>query len=119
MASANATVAHVADSPADSLLAALTATRLLGRWSLVCQRHGGGCSCCPGLGDIDMEEVERLISIDLKKRHALMQDRDGFAELLKQCVARTLQADQAALRDLLEDIGRGINELERVQSGLY
>ena len=106
-------------TPADPLLAALTATRLLGRWSLVCQRHGGGCSCCPGLGDIDMEEVERLLSLDLRKRHTLMQDREGFAELLRQCVSRSLQADQQALTALLEDIGRGIHELEKVQSGLY
>jgi len=109
----------VASMPADLLLAALTATRLLGRWSLVCQRHGGGCSCCPGLGDIDMEEVERLLSLDLRKRHSLMQDREGFAELLKQCVSRSLQADQPALTALLEDIGHGIDELEKVQSGLY
>ena len=105
--------------PADNLMAALTATRLLGRWSLVCQRHGGGCSCCPGLGDIDMEEVERLISVDLGKRHALMEDRKGFAELLRQCVSRSLQAEPQALAALLEDIGRGIHELEKVQSGLY
>ncbi|MSQ52271.1 MAG: hypothetical protein EXR28_10305 [Betaproteobacteria bacterium] len=114
-----ATAARTTAPPADFLLAALTATRLLGRWSLVCQRHGGGCSCCPGLGDIDMEEVERLLAVDLRKRHSLMQDREGFADLLKQCVARTLNADQQALSDLLEDIGRGINELERVQSGMY
>ena len=105
--------------PADNLMAALTATRLLGRWSLVCQRHGGGCSCCPGLGDIDMEDVERLISVDPGKRHALMQDRKGFAELLRQCVSRSLQAEPQALAALLEDIGRGIHELEKVQSGLY
>jgi len=109
----------VASVAADPLLAALTATRLLGRWSLVCQRHGGGCSCCPGLGDIDMEEVERLISLDLRKRHFLMEDHEGFAELLKQCVSRSLQADQPALTALLEDIGRGIHELEKVQSGMY
>lgn len=119
MAAVDAPVARAIIQSDDLLMPALTATRLLGRWSLVCQRHGGGCSCCPGLGDIDMEEVERLLSVDLRKRHALMQDRDGFAELLKQCVARTVQADQQALSDLLEDIGRGINELERVQSGLY
>ena len=109
----------LAPPAADNLMAALTATRLLGRWSLVCQRHGGGCSCCPGLGDIDMEEVERLISVDLGKRHALMQDRKGFAELLRQCVSRSLQAEPQALAALLEDIGRGIHELEKVQSGLY
>jgi len=112
-------VDHVPGAGAGNLLAALTATRLLGRWSLVCQRHGGGCSCCPGLGDIDMEEVERLLCNDLRKRHALMQDQTGFSEVLKQCVSRTFQADGPALSALLDDIGNAINELERVQSGLY
>jgi hypothetical protein len=115
----SAVEATVSGPAADTLLAALTATRLLGRWSLVCQRHGGGCSCCPGLGDIDMEEVERLLCVDLKKRHTLMNDHKGFADLLRLCVSRKLDADGPQLTALLEDIGRAINELERVQSGLY
>jgi len=102
------------------LMAALTATRLLGRWTMVCQRHGGGCSCCaPGLGDIDMGEVERLLSNDLRSRHALMKERDGFVSLLRQCVERTASADPVELDALLEDIGRAIDELERIQSGFY
>lgn len=102
------------------LLAALTATRLLGRWTMVSQRHnGGGCSCCPGLGDIDMNEVERLLSVDLRKRHALLQDREGFVGLLRECVERSLHVDPQELDTLLEDVGRAIDELERVQSGFY
>jgi len=112
--------ATAASSKTDSLSAALTATRLLGRWSLVSQRHdGGGCSCCPGLGDLNMGEVERLLSKDLRARHALMRDRDGFVALLRLCVARSFAAEPQALAALLEDIGRAINELERVQSGFY
>ena len=105
---------------ADALLAALSATRLLGRWTLVCQRHdGGGCSCCPGLGDIKMTEVEQLLCKDLRKRHALLQERDGFVEVLRLCVARNFLAEQAELSALLDDIGRAINELERAQNGFY
>ena len=102
------------------LMAALSATRLLGRWSLVSQRHdGGSCSCCPGLGDINMAEVERLLCKDLRARHALLQNRDGFVELLRLCVARNFDAEPQELSVLLEDIGKAINELERVQSGFY
>lgn len=112
--------AKTAPSKTDALLPALTATRLLGRWSLVCQRHDGGCcSCCPGLGDINMAEVERLLCRDLRKRHALLASRDGFVELLRLCVARNFAAEPQELSALLEDIGRAINELERVQSGFY
>jgi hypothetical protein len=116
----NTALAGARKTPTDSLLAALSATRLLGRWSLVCQRHdGGGCSCCPGLGDINMAEVERLLCKDLRTRHALLADRDGFVEVLRLCVARNFAAEQEDLSALLEDIGRAINELERVQNGLY
>ena len=105
---------------ASLLLAALCATRLLGRWTMVSQRHnGGGCSCCPGLGDIDMNEVERLLCVDLRKRHALLEGREGFVSLLRECIERTIQADPAALDALLEDVGRAIQELEKVQSGFY
>lgn len=114
------TDATTAPAKTDSLLAALSATRLLGRWTLVCQRHdGGGCSCCPGLGDINMAEVERLLCKDLRARHALLQNRDGFVELLRLCVARNFEAEQRELSALLEDVGKAINELERVQGGFY
>jgi len=113
-------VATTAPAGTDYLLAALSATRLLGRWSLVCQRQdGGGCSCCPGLGDINMAEVERLLCKDLRARHALLQNRDGFVELLRLCVARNFEAGQQELSALLEDIGRAIKELEHAQTGFY
>ena len=118
----DAAIAGATSAPGrtDSLIPALTATRLLGRWTLVCQCHdGGGCSCCPGLGDINMTEVERLLCKDLRARHALLASREGFVELLRLCVARNLEAEQQELAALLEDIGKAINELERVQSGFY
>ena len=91
----------------DNLLAALTATRLLGRWSMVCNRHGNGCSCCPGLGDIDMTEVERLLTKDLRARHTLLKDREGFVEVLRECVGRKFAAGGAELDALLEDVEIG------------
>ncbi len=113
------TTATRAPGASDTLLAALSATRILGRWTMVCQRHGGGCSCCPGLGDIDMEEVERLLSKDLRARHALLAEREGFVDLLRDCVARKLESDPVELGALIEDIGRAIDELEKIQSGMY
>jgi hypothetical protein len=86
------------------------AARLLGRWTLIAERHGGGCSCCPGLGDVGMEEVERRIGAWMEQRH------DGFGRLsdyLRRCIARR-SGDDAIFRDLDEALA----ELERIQSGL-
>ncbi len=35
---------------------------LLGRWAIIAERHGGGCSCCPGLGDVAIDEVEKRVT---------------------------------------------------------
>lgn len=102
-----------------TLLAALTATRLLGRWTMVCNRHGNGCSCCPGLGDIDMQEVERLLTNDLRARHSLLAEREGFVNVLRECVERKFTEGGEELDALLEDIGRAIDQLEKYQSGFY
>ena len=49
----------------------IQAAMLLGRWTRIAERHGGGCSCCPGLGDVAIEEVERRVSEWLAQRHPL------------------------------------------------
>src|SRR5256885_12609685 len=49
----------------------IQAAMLLGRWTRIAERHGGGCSCCPGLGDVAIDEVERRVSEWLAQRHRL------------------------------------------------
>jgi hypothetical protein len=98
---------------------ALEATRLLGRWSMISQRHGGGCSCCPGLGDVDMADVERSVLEGLRRRHAVLKDRESLAALLRDCVARKGAEKPESLRALFADVGMVIEDLERIQSGLW
>ena len=84
---------------------------LLGRWSRIVERHGGGCSCCPGLGDVAIDEVERRVTDWLRKRHAV---EASFSTRLKDCVA-----GRAGLpEDLQKDIDEALSELERIQSGM-
>ena len=84
---------------------------LLGRWTRIVERHGGGCSCCPGLGDVAIDEVEKRITDWLNPRHSLSS---RFSEVLKQCIER-----RAALApELQKDIDEALSELERIQSGM-
>ncbi|MCC6473437.1 MAG: hypothetical protein IT514_06795 [Burkholderiales bacterium] len=106
---------------ADALETALEATRLLGRWSRISQRHGGGCSCCPGLGDVDMEEVERHLLKVLRPRHAMLAERDSLVEFLRECVARRSPAagQTEPLRALFSEVRELLGELERIQNGTW
>ena len=62
----------------------IQAAMLLGRWARIAERHGGGCSCCPGLGDVAIDEVERRVSEWLAQRHPL----DGtFSAVLRACIS--------------------------------
>lgn len=84
---------------------------LLGRWSRIVERHGGGCSCCPGLGDVAIDEVERRVTAWLSKRHDV---GDSFSGRLKRCIA-----ERTALpAELQRDIDEVLSELERIQSGM-
>jgi hypothetical protein len=84
---------------------------LLGRWSRIVERHGGGCSCCPGLGDVAIDEVEKRVTAWLSQRHDV---GDSFAGRLKQCItART-----SLPPELQKDIDEALSELERIQSGM-
>jgi len=84
---------------------------LLGRWARIVERHGGGCSCCPGLGDVAIEEVEKRVTAWLAKRHEV---GGSFSGRLKQCIA-----ERAALpEELQKDIDEALSELERIQSGM-
>ena len=84
---------------------------LLGRWTRIVERHGGGCSCCPGLGDVAIDEVEKRVTEWLRQRHPLSSP---FSESLRRCIS-----ERAPLpSDLHKDIDEALSELERIQSGM-
>lgn len=89
----------------------IEAAKLLGRWTLISERHGGGCSCCPGLGDVGMEEVERRVLAWLRERHAF--PGDSLSAFLKDCI-RGKPGGEGVFADLEEALG----DLERMQSGM-
>ena len=66
---------------------------LLGRWTLIAQRHGGGCSCCPGLGEVAIEEVEKRVSDWLRLPC-------GFTAVLRDCIAGRGALNEALHKDL-------------------
>lgn len=101
----------------DPLSIAVEATRLLGRWSLVSQKHEAGCSCCPGLGDVDVADVEKEILADLRARHAGMESVESISSLLKGFVARDRAGAAKATPALFSDIDRIIGVLEQMQRG--
>ena len=108
-------------APESALETALEATRLLGRWSLIAQRHGGGCSCCPGLGDVSMDDVERHLLKTLRPRHAMLDGRESLTGFLRECVARnsSVVIEAEPLRALFSEVREAIGELERIQSGMW
>ena len=78
---------------------------------MIAERHGGGCSCCPGLGDVALDEVERRVTDWLAQRHDVGA---SFTATLKSCIG-----GRAALADALQsDIDEALSHLERMQSGL-
>ena len=101
-----------------ALETALEAARLLGRWSLVAQRHGGGCSCCPGLGAIDMAQVEAKLLEVLRKQHPLLDQRNSFTDVLRDCVRRKPTDEPGAVQALLKDFELVLGDLEDIQRGL-
>lgn len=89
----------------------IQAAMLLGRWTRIVERHGGGCSCCPGLGDVAIDEVERRVTAWVAQRHPL----DGpFSAALRASISerRSLPAE------LYADLDEALSELERIQAGM-
>lgn len=80
---------------------------LLGRWTRIVERHGGGCSCCPGLGDVAIDEVEKRVTQWLGLPGA-------FSQVLRECIER--RAPLPA--DLQKNIDEALAELERIQSDM-
>ena len=102
----------------DSLQLAIEAARLLGRWTLIAEKHANGCSCCPGLGDVTMDEVEGNVVAWLRGKHALLGDRPSVTALLKDCIARKEAAGADVLQPLFRDLDEALGHLESVQRGL-
>src|SRR2546421_8676112 len=89
----------------------IQAAMLLGRWTRIAERHGGGCSCCPGLGDVAIDEVEKRVTQWLGERHAL---GSSFTATLRQCIEQ-----RAALPpELYKDLDEALAHLERIQAGM-
>jgi hypothetical protein len=89
---------------------AIQAALLLGRWTRITERHGGGCSCCPGLGDVAIDEVERRVSAWLAQRHPV---EGSFSAMLRACIS-----ERRALPDEVQtDLDEALGELERLQAG--
>jgi len=107
---------HHPDFP---LALSIEAARLLGRWTLLAQRHADGCSCCPGgLGNVAIGEVERSVMQWLRESHPALAGREGesVAGLLRQCIERRSALPRAGIESLFTDLGRAIAHLEHMQS---
>jgi hypothetical protein len=98
----------------NDVLQAVEAASLLGRWSLIAERHANGCSCCPGLGEVTIEQVEGSVLGWLRERHAPLRERGSVTALLKDCVERKVSVNP----DLLRDLAEALDHLERIQAGL-
>jgi hypothetical protein len=96
---------------------AIEAARLLGRWTLIAEKHATGCSCCPGLGEVTMEQVEGNVVAWLRQKHPLLQNRESVTGLLKDCIARSQPAGAEVLQPLFRDLDEALGHLEQVQRG--
>lgn len=97
---------------------AIQAARLLGRWTLIAEKHATGCSCCPGLGEVTMEEVEGNVLAWLREKHSVLGERRSVTALLKDCIARSEPAGAEVLQPLFRDLDEALGHLEQVQRGL-
>src|SRR2546425_12349300 len=103
---------------------AVDAAKLLGRWTLIAEKHATGCSCCPGLGEVTMEQVEGSVLGWLRERigsdpegRALLAERGSITQLLKGCIARSVPAEATVLQAVFKDLEEALGHLEQVQRG--
>jgi hypothetical protein len=101
----------------DSLHLAIEAAKLLGRWTLIAEKHANGCSCCPGLGDVTIEQVEGSVASWLRGRHPVLQNGKTVSGLLKDCIARSEPAGADVLQPLFKDLDEALGHLEQIQRG--
>jgi hypothetical protein len=95
---------------------AVEAAKLLGRWTLIADQHANGCSCCPGLGDVTMEQVEGSVASWLRERHSFLQNRT-VTGLLRDCIARSHSVGADVLQPIFADLDEALGHLEQVQRG--
>jgi hypothetical protein len=96
---------------------AIDAAKLLGRWTLIAEKHATGCSCCPGLGDVTMEQVEGSVLGWLGERHPFLKERGSVTQVLKDCISRSVSDAPEALQPLFKDLGEALDHLEQAQRG--
>jgi len=96
---------------------AIEAAKLLGRWTLIAEQHANGCSCCPGLGDVTMEQVEGSVVAWLRERHPFLQNGRTVTGLLRDCIARSERAGAEVLQPIFIDLDEALGHLEQVQRG--
>jgi len=101
----------------DSLHFAIEAAKLLGRWTLIAERHATGCTCCPGLGNVTMQQVEGKVFAWLRQKHPLLDTRGSVTGLLRDCIARSQPARPEVLQPLFRDLDEALGHLEQVQHG--
>lgn len=101
----------------DDIRAAIDAARLLGRWTLIAEKHAGGCSCCPGLGDVTMDQVEGSVAAWLRERHPVLENGKSLTALLRDCIARSGGVGTEVLQPLFKDLAEALEHLEQVQRG--
>jgi hypothetical protein len=107
---------HHPDFP---LALSIEAAKLLGRWTILAQRHADGCSCCPGgLGNVAIAQVERSVMEWLRDSHPALEGQEGetVAGLLRACIERRPTLPRAGIDSLFADLGRAIAHLEHMQS---
>lgn len=96
---------------------AIEAAKLLGRWTLIAERHANGCSCCPGLGDVTMDQVEGSVVAWLRERHSLFKEGGSVTALLRNCISRNSDGDPSDLQPIFKDLDEALSHLESVQHG--
>jgi hypothetical protein len=101
----------------DDIRVAIDAAKLLGRWTLIAEAHATGCSCCPGLGEVTMEQVEGSVLGWLRERHPLLGERGGITRLLKDCISRSEKSGTDVLQPIFKDLDEALSHLEQVQRG--
>ena len=97
---------------------ALTAVKLLGRWTRLRGRHlaaGPGCSCGAGAMSVRLQDFEQEILDYLRTKHGEIVG-ESMVELLRG-ISR---APPPGTRALLKDLGRSLEsfeELHRISPG--